>query len=210
MGAPDLAGINRCIARDLIGCCLLPSAPVDVPSNETYACNTREQQGSGGKTQVFNVAASLASYWDAGGRQHCPLRDVLTEVAAHPAFKLLTCRNLPQSLVPQSDTSRLAPYSFPSLLHRLQRMFTGADTLDLTIPPSPTSSCRHRQSRYAEAQLRRGSHYEQGAVAEDVQQNAAVAGRLCLRGPDAHGLRPDVLADCKIALWPYALAPVQV
>ncbi|OEH77726.1 tubulin gamma related protein [Cyclospora cayetanensis] len=178
-----------------------------------------ELQGPSNHDTLESLITSLAEDADAinsvlilhsVAARHCPLRDVVADVAAHPAFKLLTCRYLPQNFSAESSSSGLAPYTFRSLLCRLQRMFKRADSLDFYAPPSPAFSCRSRQSHYAEVrQQNQSSSFNEGN-AEDAQPNIAVAARLCLRGPKSKSFDGNPVDDCNIALWPYALGPIKV
>ncbi|XP_026194364.1 ATPase 2, plasma membrane-type [Cyclospora cayetanensis] len=206
----NFSGINRYISRELLGCCLLPSDAWDHSSKGTSRCSGGQLKKFENKSLTCTDVGCGALRSDAASARHCPLRDVVADVAAHPAFKLLTCRYLPQNFSAESSSSGLAPYTFRSLLCRLQRMFKRADSLDFYAPPSPAFSCRSRQSHYAEVrQQNQSSSFNEGN-AEDAQPNIAVAARLCLRGPKSKSFDGNPVDDCNIALWPYALGPIKV
>ena len=207
--AANLSEINRCIARDLLGCCLLPSSPWD-PRNKSPS---RDSSGQSSRLKTHRNA-----HWptteqldgDATMALRCPLWDVLAAAAPHPAFKLLTCRYLPQGLMGESNSLRLAPYTFESLMRRLERMFVRADTLDLLAPPSPSTPSGYRKAHYAATQQNSRDSTEHGNATEDIHQTVAVGAQVCMRGPSVLSIEGDPTPASKISLWPYALSPVQV
>ncbi|CDJ50869.1 Tubulin gamma chain, related [Eimeria brunetti] len=209
--AAGLSEINRCIARDLVGCCLLPSSSAapqtKSPSPGSSGCyhERKREHHAPWPTTVRGLLDR-----DATVALRCPLRDVLTEAAPHPAFKLLTCRYLPQTFLAERNTSRFTSYTFASLLHRLERMFARADTLDLLAPPSLSTPSNYRQTNYAVTQQKNRDNSRHANAKDDIHPNAAVGAQLCLRGPAARSLEGDPTAACEIALWPYALSPVQI
>ncbi|KAL8426888.1 hypothetical protein Efla_002496 [Eimeria flavescens] len=208
-----LSTINRFIARDLAGCSLLPSIPLasstskahlQKPSNQATA-KSFSRPARPPEEPVSVLLARDSSGWC----RRCPLREMVAAASPHPAFKLLTCRYLPQSLLPQATADRLGAYNFTFLLRQMQRMFARADTLDLHVPPGYTSSARQRQDHYAEVQQRIRKQDEPDTT-RDGLPNAAVAASCCLRGPDLHKLKQSALAEFRIPMWPHALEPVQV
>lgn len=209
----SLSAINQYIARELIGCTLLPSFPLNALGNSDFKCRPLQERSTG-KSYAGSISTETSFSFCAPLRsvacRLCPLRAVITDVSTHPAFKLLTCRYLPQSLVPQGNNPRLAPYSFLSLLRRMQRMFTRADTLDLHAPPGSTIPLRQRQNHYAETQQRWKNQQRRLDSSDESSPNAAVGARFCLRGPEINISKGTLAEDYNVALWPYALQPVQV
>lgn len=205
--------INCCIARDLLGCCLLPSSPwMPMPPRRVYPTRpTARSRWARAPCQDSNPSA-LRPLWDeaAGSAATCTLRGLVSDVVTHRAFKLLTCRYLPQGLAPLENSQRLSPYTYPSLLRRLERMFARADTLDLHSPPSPAMPSSHRQRQYAEVQQREKNSPKLAETSQGMQPNAAVAAQLCMRGPAVRALQSDPMANCSIGLWRYAANPPQV
>lgn len=205
--------INCCIARDLLGCCLLPSSPwMPMQPRRVYPTRpTARSRWARAPCQDSNPSA-LRPLWDeaAGSAATCTLRGLVSNVVTHRAFKLLTCRYLPQGLAPLENSQRLSPYTYPSLLRRLERMFARADTLDLHSPPSPATPSSHRQRQYAEVQQREKSSPKLAEISHGMQPNAAVAAQLCMRGPAVRALQSDPMANCSIGLWRCAASPPQV
>ncbi|CDI74838.1 Tubulin gamma chain, related [Eimeria praecox] len=207
--AAGLSEINRCIARDLVGCCLLPSSARASRNESPSPDSSGQSNGQTNQQQVPwpNIQGLLGA--DATTTLRCTLRDVLTAAAPHPAFKLLTCRYLPQGFLPEPKSFRFAAYTFPSLMHRLERMFARADTLDLLAPPSHLTPSRYRQAHYAATQQKSKDSPQHGDAAEGIHPNVAVGAQLSMRGPEVRSAESAPIADCKIAMWPYALSPVQ-
>lgn len=208
--AAGLSEINRCIARDLVGCCILPSYPWVPRSKNPSPGSSRQSNGPSGPQQVPSPAGRGVSERDAGVALRCTMRDVLMAAAPHPAFKLLTCRYLPQGSLAEQNGVRFAPYTCTSLLHRLERMFTRADTLDLLAPPSPSTPSSHRQAFYAATQQKSRDTPQHGTGRVGTHPNVAVGAQICMRGPVVRSIEGDPTSACKIALWPYALSSVQV
>ncbi|KAL8441894.1 hypothetical protein Emag_006816 [Eimeria magna] len=207
----DLPQINQFIARDFVGCALLPSIPVQCSkceAREPKASHPKASQKTARTARSENGLVVLAQ--EGGWARQCPLREVVATAACHPAFKLLTCRYLPQSLSPQASAERLGGYGFTFMLRQMQRMFTRADTLDLQTPPRLNAWCRSRQVHYSEEQRRVQLEGQEENAARDPLPNAAVAASCCLRGSEANSLKETVIASFDVPLWPYALHPLQV
>ncbi|KAL8435014.1 hypothetical protein ACSSS7_002772 [Eimeria intestinalis] len=195
------------------GCALLPSIPVQCSKLEAAGPEANPPRAFQKTIRATRCAgdAVVSLAQEAGGwALQCPLREVVATTACHPAFKLLTCRYLPQSLLPQAPAERLGGYGFTFMLRQMQRMFTRADTLDLQTPPRLTAWARSRQSQYSEEQRRAQLEEQEGNAIRALLPNAAVAASCCLRGPEVKRLKDSLVASFEVPLWPYALHPLQV
>ncbi|KAL8273470.1 hypothetical protein Esti_002536 [Eimeria stiedai] len=208
----DLPQINQLIARDFVGCTLLPSIPVHCSNRDArppQASPPKAFQKTGLAARSSRDGVVVLAQKGRGSALQCPLREVVATAACHPAFKLLTCRYLPQSLLPQAAAERLGGYGFNFMLRQMQSMFTRADTLDLQTPPRLNAWARSRQVRYSEEQRRVQLEEQKGKAPRDLLPNAAVAASCCLRGPEVNILKDTVVAGFEVPLWPYALHPLQ-
>ncbi|KAL8444770.1 hypothetical protein Emed_006085 [Eimeria media] len=204
----DLPQINQFIARDFAGCALLPSIPVQFSKREARELEANPTKASQKTTRGIKSTDGLVVLSQQVGG--CPLREVVATAACHPAFKLLTCRYLPQSLLPQAPPERLGGYGFTFMLRQMQRMFARADTLDLQTLPRHIGWARSRQVHYSEEQRRAQLEEQERNAAPDPLPNAAVAASCCLRGPEVNSLRDTAVTSFDVPLWPYSLHPLQI